>query len=274
MNIESKTLLLSFFGAVTILPLATGAYLFFNSQSPEVMNPALTDPMALDVQRANQNLSAPIVITEQAKQAASQNQQNQAGQQPMDMQSSLEAQLALIEESQNNPPASGGTEQNYVKALDDLKTKPAALPKPDVDRLNKVVVDEATVASNNSDQQAMQQAIQLIMSLQEKVDSLEKMLKQEAATSNVALQSGSKVQQTTSPKQMSDAALVGALRMEADKHSNEMRLIRVRPGDSLWTIAKRAYGTGNSYDLLIQANPEIADNPDAINPGMLLRVPL
>ncbi len=59
---------------------------------------------------------------------------------------------------------------------------------------------------------------------------------------------------------------------EAEEHEKQMRLIRVRPGDSLWTIAQRAYGTGFKYKKILEANPQIKD-PKQLTVGMILRVP-
>ena len=59
---------------------------------------------------------------------------------------------------------------------------------------------------------------------------------------------------------------------EAEQHVKQMRLIRVRPGDSLWTIAQRAYGTGFKYKKILEANPQIRD-PKQLAVGMMLRVP-
>lgn len=46
----------------------------------------------------------------------------------------------------------------------------------------------------------------------------------------------------------------------------------VLPGDSLWKIAERLLGNGNSYVELINANQDILTDPDLIYPGMRLNV--
>jgi nucleoid-associated protein YgaU len=52
------------------------------------------------------------------------------------------------------------------------------------------------------------------------------------------------------------------------------RTYTVRPGDSLWKIAKRQYGDGNDWSRLYEANREtIGANPDLIHPGQVLVIP-
>ncbi|WP_294945331.1 LysM peptidoglycan-binding domain-containing protein [Sulfurivirga sp.] len=65
---------------------------------------------------------------------------------------------------------------------------------------------------------------------------------------------------------------VKKLLQEAEQQEKKMRLIKVRPGDSLWTIAVRAYGNGFKYKKILEANPQIK-NPERLAVGMILRVP-
>jgi len=61
---------------------------------------------------------------------------------------------------------------------------------------------------------------------------------------------------------------------EITVRSNEMRIIVVKKGDSLSKIAKRAYGSYDSYIKIFEANPEIIKNPDEIFVGQRLRIPI
>jgi len=65
-----------------------------------------------------------------------------------------------------------------------------------------------------------------------------------------------------------------AISKEIAVRSNEMRIIVVKKGDSLSKIAKRAYGSYDSYIKIFEANPEIIKNPDRIFVGQRLRIPI
>ncbi len=61
---------------------------------------------------------------------------------------------------------------------------------------------------------------------------------------------------------------------EIATRANEMRIIVVQEGDTLSKIAQRAYGDLLAYDRIIEANPELIENPDRIYVGQRLRVPV
>lgn len=44
-------------------------------------------------------------------------------------------------------------------------------------------------------------------------------------------------------------------------------------GDNLWNIAKRIYGKGSLYTLIVKANRGLIKNPNYITPGMCLKIP-
>jgi nucleoid-associated protein YgaU len=47
----------------------------------------------------------------------------------------------------------------------------------------------------------------------------------------------------------------------------------VAGGDTLWAIAERHYGDGSQYTRIFEANRDQLDNPDVIQPGLVLRIP-
>jgi nucleoid-associated protein YgaU len=48
----------------------------------------------------------------------------------------------------------------------------------------------------------------------------------------------------------------------------------VEQGDSLWSIAERAYGNGEQWSLIYRANERIiGSNPNLITPGQVLYIP-
>ncbi len=50
-------------------------------------------------------------------------------------------------------------------------------------------------------------------------------------------------------------------------------LVIVQPGNSLWRLARRVYGSGSSYTVIFETNKEQIRNPDLIYPGQILAVP-
>jgi LysM domain len=51
------------------------------------------------------------------------------------------------------------------------------------------------------------------------------------------------------------------------------RAVVVRPGECLWVIAERAYGSGMRYTLIFQANRDQIRNPGLIYPGQVFTLP-
>lgn len=47
----------------------------------------------------------------------------------------------------------------------------------------------------------------------------------------------------------------------------------VQPGNSLWRIARRVYGSGNRYTVIYQANDDQIRDPDMIFPGQVFNLP-
>ncbi len=60
---------------------------------------------------------------------------------------------------------------------------------------------------------------------------------------------------------------------EIEVRSNEMRVIIVKPGDTLNKIAERAYGDASNYQKIFDANPDILNHADRIYVGQKLRIP-
>jgi len=47
----------------------------------------------------------------------------------------------------------------------------------------------------------------------------------------------------------------------------------VKPGDTLWKIAKQHYGDGSLYPEIFKANQDVLTDPDKIKVGQKLRLP-
>ena len=60
--------------------------------------------------------------------------------------------------------------------------------------------------------------------------------------------------------------------VEASLRPGELRFI-VQPGNSLWRIARAAYGQGVLYTVIYSANVEKIEDPDLIYPGQIFTLP-
>jgi nucleoid-associated protein YgaU len=67
---------------------------------------------------------------------------------------------------------------------------------------------------------------------------------------------------------------ISAVRPAPDPDPTPNGIYVVKKGDSLWVIAKRELGNGSAFTRILEANAELlGGDPDAIMPGMKLRIP-
>jgi LysM repeat protein len=59
----------------------------------------------------------------------------------------------------------------------------------------------------------------------------------------------------------------------AQDDGTDAELYVVKSGDTLWAIAQEAYGDGNRYPEVFEANKPMLTDPDLIFPGQVLRIP-
>ncbi|WP_411816152.1 LysM peptidoglycan-binding domain-containing protein [Hyphococcus sp. DH-69] len=62
-------------------------------------------------------------------------------------------------------------------------------------------------------------------------------------------------------------------RASADQIQLRDGKVIVQPGNSLWRIARRAYGRGAQYTIIYEANADQIRDPDLIYPGQIFEVP-
>lgn len=62
-------------------------------------------------------------------------------------------------------------------------------------------------------------------------------------------------------------------RVERAKLSDAKGRVVVQPGNSLWRIARRVYGTGMKFTVIYEANADQIRDPDLIYPGQVFSVP-
>lgn len=71
-----------------------------------------------------------------------------------------------------------------------------------------------------------------------------------------------------------DSTYAENLDKESEVRKNEVRSIVLKKGESIWMIAKRAYGDGLQYHKIMKANPQITENSARyLKPGTIILVP-
>ncbi len=126
-------------------------------------------------------------------------------------------------------------------ALKDTKVNSNA-PAKKVDTFNKVIVKEKTGGDDE------------IAKLSAEIDSI--LQSEEVTKKEQSLKYGKELKQ------------------EIKSREREMRFIVVKPGDTLSSLALKAYGRSSAYTKIYKANPDLIKNPNRIYVGMRLRVPV
>ncbi len=146
------------------------------------------------------------------------------------------ALAAQLEQAQTD------TLKNEQEVTKDLKGNVKAGSKKKVDTFNKVIVNE----KRGSDDE--------LSKLSQEIDAI--------------------LQSEDVQKSKKNEKYVKELSQEAKQREKEMRFIVVKKGDTLSSIAYRAYGRASAYVKIYEANPDIVRNPNRIYVGMKLRVPV
>jgi len=83
-----------------------------------------------------------------------------------------------------------------------------------------------------------------------------------------------KINQLIISKQLTSSSYKKALEQESKARSNSVRSIVVKKGETLWGIAKRAYGDGKLYTKILKANPQLTRRRKLfLVIGQVIRVP-
>ena len=133
------------------------------------------------------------------------------------------------------------SEQINTQTLKDTKVNSSGSAKK-VDTFNKVIVQEK---SGGDDE---------IAKLSAEIDSI--LQSEEVTKKEKSLKYGKELNQ------------------EIKSREREMRFIVVKPGDTLSSLALKAYGRSSAYTKIYKANPDLIKNPNKIYVGMRIRVPV
>jgi nucleoid-associated protein YgaU len=170
------------------------------------------------------------------------------------------------EESKNN------TEDNrLINALQktDVDTTSTKKVTPVVTNTNSVVQEKKE--NSNSYNKVTVKATSSDNDLNELSDQIRKLLNMAGEPMPTQKSTTPMVSSTT--KNDGNANYAASISKEIETRSKEMRIIVVKPGDTLNKIAKRAYGNSKSYQKIFDANPDILNRADRIYVGQKLRIP-
>jgi nucleoid-associated protein YgaU len=87
------------------------------------------------------------------------------------------------------------------------------------------------------------------------------------------------IQRPAGVQAVRNAAVTSRIEVAFQRESLPLDAVRdghvvVQPGNSLWRLAREAYGRGIRYTVIYQANQALIQNPDRIFPGQILTLPL
>lgn len=71
----------------------------------------------------------------------------------------------------------------------------------------------------------------------------------------------------------SSIAVANTRNIDTSPKQNKVTTYTVVKGDSLWAIAKKQYGNGNKYTVILEANGDKIKNANLIYPGQILTLP-
>ncbi len=155
-----------------------------------------------------------------------------------------------------------------TKEADDA-TLVAALQQAQTDTLKEQDITKSSIKHSNA--KASSNA--------KKVDTFNKVIVEQKSSSNDELSQLSAeidtiLQSEDVKKEEKNLKFKKALDKEANLRAKELRFIVVKSGDTLSSIAYRAYGRASAYIKIYKANPDLVKNPNKIYAGMKLRVPV
>ncbi len=145
----------------------------------------------------------------------------------------------------------------------------ASLQKAQTDTLKEEDITDANI--NKSSVKAK--------STNKKVDTfnkviIEKKAKTDDELSKLSAEIDTILQSEDVKKEEKNLKYKKAFDKELKTRAKEMRFIVVKKGDTLSSIAYRAYGRASAYMKIYRANPDLVKNPNKIYVGMRLRVPV
>jgi len=171
---------------------------------------------------------------------------------------------------QNTSSVTQSSSSSSASVSSDDASLAKALESASADTLKEEKIDVSKI-NNGGNVQAKGNA--------KKVDTFNKVVVQENSNSNdelskLASEIDSILASQDAQKGTTEVANKEEYNKEITTREKEMRYIVVKKGDTLSSIAYKAYGRASAYMKIYKANPDLVKNPNRIYIGMKLRVPM
>ena len=181
-------------------------------------------------------------------------------------------QIVMSQLNQKNQQ-SDQTETSTTNSEDQEKDSQLmeSLSSAEVDSISSETIDSSSISKDDNNKQASKSSEDntynkvVVKSDNNEIDELSKL------SNEISDVIGS--EDEISSKDSTTSGYTQSITKEVETRQKEMRYIIVKKGDTLGTIAKRAYGNVMDYKKIYKANPDLLRRPDRIYIGQKLRVP-
>lgn len=181
-------------------------------------------------------------------------------------------QMVMSQLNQKNQQ-SDQTETSTTKSEDQEKDSQLmeSLSSAEVDSISSETIDSSSISTDDNNKQASKSSEDntynkiVVKSDNNGIDELSKLSNEISDVIGLEDESSS--------KDSTASGYTQSISKEVENRQKEMRYIIVKKGDTLGTIAKRAYGNVMDYKKIYKANPDLLRRPDRIYIGQKLRVP-
>lgn len=107
------------------------------------------------------------------------------------------------------------------------------------------------------------------------LQATETITKKQQQTELLHIKLQQQINELITSNELQSSGYSSALETESVARNNALRSITVRKGDTLWDIARRAYGNGSYYKKIIEANPEVTKKGKIyLKEGQIIQVPI
>lgn len=184
--------------------------------------------------------------------------------------------LSTLEELDKTEPQTDAVETNETIITDEQVTNEVAI---------EVAVESKNSPSNNTVRLGASLQVDAIVAAMQNINHSSGGTRvknpaksiQSASDSTEQLHKGlqNQVNQIIKTSRSQTSSYKKELIKESSVREHAMRSIVVKKGETLWTIARRAYGNGSLYKKIIEANPHIKKNGKVLLiTGQVIRVPI